>query len=110
MMSQAEIHEKFVRRIVNHLKKTEAEVIKDFPYAFGSLDIATKDTLYTFTVATSASQLYQVIGRLLVARQLVNPAAAITIIGHFPYSVGELIAVLRGLNVYCETPEQVLAR
>ncbi len=110
MMSQAEIHDKFVRRIVNHLKKTEEQVVKDFPYAFGTVDIATASTIYAFTITTSASQLYAVVGRLLVARQLINPSATITIVGHFPYSVGQLIAVLRDMNVCCETPEQVLAR
>ncbi len=110
MMSQAEVHDKFVRRIVNHLKRTEEQVIKDMPYAFGSVDIATATTIYAFIVATSASHLYAIVGRLMVARQLINPTASITIIGHYPYSVGELIAVLRDMNVSCETPEQILAR
>lgn len=110
MMSQAEIHDKFVRRIITHLRKTEADVVQDLAYPLGTIDIASATTLYSFAVVTSQSDLYRILGKLFVARPLINRRAKLSVIGHFPRAVANLIVALAEQGIVCETPEQLLAR
>lgn len=111
IMNKAEVADKFVRKIASHLKKSDPETRVNVPYAFGACEIATSDHLYNFVVVSCPKDIYIAVGKMMMARACINPAARITIIGHFPQSVGEMIRVLdEGMGISCQTPEQVLAK
>ncbi len=110
MMTKGEIEDKFTRRIVRHLKKSDPDLQTDVAYEHGTLDIVAKDRLYCFAIVVDKHALYALVGKMLVARACIDVKAGVTIIGNFPKTVAPLIATLGArLNVQCQTPEQILA-
>lgn len=110
IMTRDEILSKFKARIGKEIKKSHKNVSVDHIYRFGKISLVAENMIYEFAVAHTVQAVYQVLGKLLVARHVIGkPDAGITIIGHFPRSMATLISALRSMDVYCLTPEQVLS-
>jgi hypothetical protein len=110
LMTRTEIVDKYERRLLKHIKKTEPDAERNVEYRFGTIEIVSPKTLYAIAIISDRHSLYTVAGRMIVAREALKSKASIVIIGHFPRSVAGIIQVLsEELGIQCLTPEQILS-
>lgn len=109
-LTKREVHELYASKIARHLRKSDPATRTAVPYPLGTVEIQTSRRLYHTLVGRDTDYLYRHVGRMIVLRQVIDPKLGITLVGHFAPGTERLTAVLRGLDIECATPEQVLRR